>query len=116
MKKDKVLRGCGGLIIQDNNVLLMKRTQAKYFDRIWSNPGGKIDEGETPKEALLREMKEELGIEVGIIRELGDYEWTGEDGVCGIFTGFLVEITLGTPRIKKSPKIRYPNHGKPGGI
>jgi 8-oxo-dGTP diphosphatase len=45
-----------------NQVLIVQRPQDKELGGYWEFPGGKIDQGETPKEALQRELKEELNI------------------------------------------------------
>ncbi|MBU2981069.1 8-oxo-dGTP diphosphatase MutT [Lentibacter algarum] len=51
------------LIDKDNRVLLAKRPEGKAMAGLWEFPGGKIETGETPEEALVRELREELGIE-----------------------------------------------------
>ncbi len=50
------------LIDADGRVLLAQRPQGKAMAGLWEFPGGKIDAGETPEAALLRELQEELGI------------------------------------------------------
>ena len=51
------------LIDKDNRVLLAKRPEGKAMAGLWEFPGGKIEAGETPEAALVRELQEELGIE-----------------------------------------------------
>lgn len=51
------------LIDADLRVLLAKRPEGKAMAGLWEFPGGKIDAGETPEEALIRELREELAIE-----------------------------------------------------
>ncbi len=94
-----VLRGCGVIIIRNGMVLLMKRKNAKYFDGVWSNSGGKVNDEESLEEAAIRETKEELGIGVKIKKKIGDYKWLAKDGIKGIFTGFEAEIMSGKIRI-----------------
>jgi len=53
------------LIDPDKRVLLAQRPAHKAMGGLWEFPGGKIELGETPEHALIRELKEELGIEVG---------------------------------------------------
>jgi 8-oxo-dGTP diphosphatase len=54
----------GALIDADGRVLLAKRPQGKAMAGLWEFPGGKLNAGETPEEALVRELKEELSIDV----------------------------------------------------
>jgi 8-oxo-dGTP diphosphatase len=53
-----------GLIDADNRVLLARRPEGKPLAGLWEFPGGKVRPGETPERALIRELKEELGIDV----------------------------------------------------
>ncbi len=52
------------LIDADGRVLLAQRPAHKEHGGLWEFPGGKIHPGETPEAALIRELKEELGIDV----------------------------------------------------
>lgn len=52
------------LIDADNRVLISQRPEGKQLAGLWEFPGGKLDPGETPEKALVRECREELGIEV----------------------------------------------------
>lgn len=51
------------LIDPDGRVLLAQRPAGKQLAGLWEFPGGKVDPGETPEAALIRELDEELGIE-----------------------------------------------------
>nr|WP_203566177.1 8-oxo-dGTP diphosphatase MutT [Aurantimonas aggregata] len=51
------------LIDTDNRILLTERPAGKSLAGLWEFPGGKLDSGETPEAALIRELREELGIE-----------------------------------------------------
>ncbi len=53
-----------GLIDSDGRVLLARRPEGKKLAGLWEFPGGKLESGETPEAALIRELKEELGIDV----------------------------------------------------
>ena len=50
------------LIDPDGRVLLTCRPEGKPMAGLWEFPGGKVEEGETPESALIRELEEELGI------------------------------------------------------
>jgi 8-oxo-dGTP diphosphatase len=52
------------LIDADGRVLLAQRPKGKRLEGLWEFPGGKIDANERPEDALIRELREELGIEV----------------------------------------------------
>ncbi len=49
---------------QDGEILLQKRPEGRQMAGLWEFPGGKVDAGESPESALVRELKEELGIDV----------------------------------------------------
>ena len=52
------------LVDVDGRVLICKRPQGKSLAGLWEFPGGKVEAGETPEAALIREMNEELGITI----------------------------------------------------
>lgn len=62
--KPIILVAAAALIDVDNRVLIAERPAGKSMAGLWEFPGGKVAPGETPEQALLRELKEELGIEV----------------------------------------------------
>lgn len=50
------------LVDADRRVLIAQRPEGKPLAGLWEFPGGKLEEGETPEQALIRELEEELGI------------------------------------------------------
>ncbi|WP_298499127.1 8-oxo-dGTP diphosphatase MutT [uncultured Maritimibacter sp.] len=58
-----VLVSAVALVDPDGRVLLAQRPEGKSMAGLWEFPGGKVEEGETPEHALIRELKEELGID-----------------------------------------------------
>jgi 8-oxo-dGTP diphosphatase len=50
------------LVDPDRRVLIAQRPVGKMFPLLWEFPGGKLEDGETPEQALIRELHEELGI------------------------------------------------------
>lgn len=58
-----LLVAAAALIDKDGRVLIAQRPEGKSMAGLWEFPGGKVDAGETPEFALMRELEEELGIE-----------------------------------------------------
>ena len=57
-----VLVSAAALVDADGRVLLSRRPEGRPMAGLWEFPGGKVEPGETPEEALIRELAEELGI------------------------------------------------------
>ena len=64
MSRPILLVVAAALIDADNRVLIAERPAGKSMAGLWEFPGGKIGDGESPEAALVRELKEELSIEV----------------------------------------------------
>jgi 8-oxo-dGTP diphosphatase len=62
--KPSILVAAVALIDEENRVLIARRPEGKSMPGLWEFPGGKVEPGETPEDALCREIKEELGIEL----------------------------------------------------
>ena len=62
--KPLILVAACALIDRDGRILLARRPEGKKMAGLWEFPGGKLNPGETPEVALIRELKEELGIDV----------------------------------------------------
>ena len=52
------------LVDADSRVLIAQRPKGKHLEGLWEFPGGKLRDGEAPEAALIRELEEELGIDV----------------------------------------------------
>ena len=63
-EKKLVLVAACALIDIEGRILLARRPEGKSMAGLWEFPGGKLDPGETPEAALIRELREELGIDV----------------------------------------------------
>ena len=60
----KVIVSCLALVNDDNEILFCKRSDNSKFSGCWEFPGGKIKKNETPQEGLIREIKEEIGVDL----------------------------------------------------
>ena len=72
---------CGIIRDERGRVLAGLRPQGKHLGGLWEFPGGKVDPGESPQQALVRELREELGIEVGVGAALEPVCWEYESGM-----------------------------------
>ncbi len=70
-----------GILIRDGTVLACQRSRSAVYPLKWEFPGGKIEPGESAPQALVRELREELGIEAKIGEEFYRQEWTYPEGV-----------------------------------
>lgn len=61
----KIVKVVAAIIIHENKIFATQRGYGEFKDG-WEFPGGKIEPGETPQEALVREIKEELDIEIEV--------------------------------------------------
>lgn len=88
-----------GLIIKEGKILLVKRDHEPYRG-FWAIPGGFVELGETCEEAVLREVKEETGLQTKIKKLLGVYSTPGRDPRQTITVAYLLEVRGG--KVKKS--------------
>lgn len=70
----KTVRVVAAIIIENGKVFATQRGYGEFKDG-WEFPGGKIEPGETPQEAIVREIKEELDTEVEVIELLDTVEY-----------------------------------------
>ena len=61
-----LLVAAAALIDADGRVLICQRPEGKQLAGLWEFPGGKVEPGETPEACLIRELDEELGIQVSL--------------------------------------------------
>ena len=97
--KKIILAGCA--IVENNAILLLNRKKTGWYEL----PGGKIDSGESAEEAAKREIKEELGCDVEIVRRLGEKDFEENGYVMG-YTWFLAR-TKGQPEIQEPDKFDH---------
>ena len=75
-----MIRVVAGLIIRGGEILICQRTRHQSKPLKWEFPGGKIETGEQPRDALRRELEEELGIQAHVGDEVERITHTYQDG------------------------------------
>lgn len=70
-----------GIIMRNGHVLACQRKRDAKYGLKWEFPGGKLETGETPEHALVRELQEELAIEAKIDEEFFRQEWIYREGM-----------------------------------
>ncbi len=95
-----LLAGCV-VVDEYERILLLHRSTDEQTQ--WELPGGKIEEGELPAEAAIREMYEELGVRVQLTAELGSAEFE-DDETEYHYTWFQAIVIGGEPSIQEPQK------------
>src|SRR4051794_33533773 len=87
-----------GCVIADDygRILLLHRATDDYSH--WELAGGKIEHDESPEQAAMREMKEELGVEVQLTKALGSGEFEDNEREF-VYDWFQAEVASGVPAI-----------------
>jgi 8-oxo-dGTP diphosphatase len=95
------------VIERDGRVLIAQRNNSGQHPLKWEFPGGKVESGESPEAATVRELEEELGIQARIDREIGryEYQYPGRSPILLIF--FRVVEYEGEPRTLDFAQIRW---------
>ncbi|GEQ33858.1 (deoxy)nucleoside triphosphate pyrophosphohydrolase [Marinilactibacillus psychrotolerans] len=103
----KQINVVGAIIIEDGKILCAQRGAEKSLPNLWEFPGGKIEQGETPQEALVRELEEELLIEVDVKPD--QFEHTSYEYDFGIvhLTTFICILKNGTPKLTEHIEVRW---------
>lgn len=104
----KSIEVAAALIWQDGRFLAARRPAHVPFAGYWELPGGKLEPGETPQEALRRELAEELRIDVGDVSYLETKEHVYPDaGLRVILHFFEVRDFTGRPQPAEGQEIRW---------
>ena len=94
----------GAAIVRDRRVLACRRTAPPSAAGRWELPGGKVEPGETPEAALVREVREELGVGLAIRHWLADEAPITDALVLRVAVATLVE---GEPRPVEHDQVRW---------
>ncbi len=96
--------GCGAAIFEGGRLLLIKRRKPPEAGH-WSLPGGKVDWGESVEDAVRREIREEIGVEIALLRPLFLSQMIGIDDAHWVSPVFEARIVSGQPRVCEPDKI-----------
>lgn len=96
----------GAVIVSDKRVLAAKRGPGGSLPDMWEFPGGKIEDGESPHEALAREIGEELLVDIGVGKKILTTTHAYEFGVVTLTT-YYCEIRRGTPQRTEHAALRW---------
>jgi 8-oxo-dGTP diphosphatase len=94
----------GAAIIDGDRVLAAQRALPPSLAGLWEFPGGKVDVGETDEAALVRECREELGVEVLLGARIGRDWPIGEHGVLRVW---LAAIAAGELTAREHAQLRW---------
>lgn len=99
----------GGALLRGGTVLAARRTRPVAAAGRWEFPGGKVEDRETPEQALVRELAEELGCTVAVTGWLGAEAPIGEDHVLRVA---LARIVAGEPDPTEHDRLRWVGAGE----
>lgn len=102
----KQIEVVGAVLVKDGKILAAKRGESKSLPGLWEFPGGKVEPGESPIDALHRELEEELKIDVSVKHRLTTTNYTYDFGVVSLTT-FYVELIGGDPVLTEHSEIRW---------
>ncbi len=97
---------CGVIRNSAGEYLACQRPDGKHLGGWWEFPGGKVDPGETPEVALVRELREELAVEVELGEALSPVVWNYADRVIRLLP-YLCRIPQGEPQALEHAALRW---------
>lgn len=105
-KTKKRIHVVGAVLVDGDTVLAAQRGKSMSLGGMWEFPGGKIEPGESPQEALQRELEEELlcTAEIGDHLETTEYEY--DFGIV-ILATYVCRLLVGVPQLTEHDDIRW---------
>lgn len=86
---------CVGAVVRDDDRLLLVRRGTEPGRGRWSVPGGRVEPGESTRDAVVREVHEETGLRVEVLARIGTVERPGPGGVTYVIDDFTARLLPG---------------------
>lgn len=103
----KTILVVGAVIFNEQNqVLCALRSSEMSSPNLWEFPGGKVENGESHKEALQREIIEELECEIEMLEQIENTFFNGERAVINLIT-YKARLVSGLPKPKEHEELRW---------
>lgn len=103
----KLLRVSCGIILKDNQVLCAQRSEIMSHSLKWEFPGGKVEDGEMPEETLNRELREELNIQVKVLKSFGNFPYRYNDTLEVDLLPFICQLVDGNLSPNEHKNVRW---------
>lgn len=104
MKKD--IHVVGAVIVKDGKILCAQRGPDKSLPYKWEFPGGKIEKGELPEDALRREIEEEMKCKIEVENKVEYTRYEYDFGIVHLTT-FICYLVEGTPKLTEHVNIKW---------
>lgn len=96
----------GAVIVNDGRVLAARRGPSGALPNMWEFPGGKVEFGESPQEALAREIREELCVNITVGEKVLSTTHEYDFGIVTLTT-FFCELSSGAPKITEHTALTW---------
>lgn len=102
-----MIKVVAAILEKEDKILIAKKREGKPLAGLWEFPGGKIEEGETPEESLVRELMEEMNIKVRVNEYVGESIYDYGDGKVISLKGFTAEIIEGDIKLTDHDEYKW---------